>query len=342
MSQLPPLTVKGNKIVTADAETPILLRGVNRSGLEYSSPEPPGSLAKANITETEWDHIVNNWKANIIRIPFNQDWAWQRPGYDAEPYLTVLDTVIEMSARRGAYTVLDLQWLDAVHPKGRNANGTWNFVPSLPDFNSIQLWQQLAFRYRNEPAVLFDIFNEPHHPLPDDETELWGMNDNGIPFPLRSRRVSMREWQPWAVQLVRAIRSQHPDALILVPGIDWSYNLRGFPIRNLEHVVYSAHVYPNKGRQWTKNFGHLAKQAPVFIGEWGGGKEDLEWGRSLLTYMAERELNWTAWSWSDFPRLMESHQPTLFGQVVREALQATETNTPPSTLSTRLQIPGNI
>ena len=325
---LPALSVRDNRIVAAETQAPVLLRGINRSGLEYSSPEGAGSLRNADITEAEWDQIVGVWKANVIRIPFNQAWARQRPGYRAEPYLKALDTVIEMGARRGAYTILDLQWLDAAIPRGYDANGTPNFVPSLPDPHSIQLWQQLASRYRNEPAVIFDIFNEPHHPLPDDSTEIWGMSADGNTFPLRRRRVSLKEWKPWAVQLVLAIRSQHPAALVLVPGVDWAFNLRGYPIKELEGVVYSTHVYPNKGNGWNKAFGHLAGSVPVFVGEWGGSDEDVEWGRSLLAYMANHELSWTAWSWSDFPRLIQpstaiAPQPTLFGKIVQEALEAT-------------------
>ena len=41
-------------------------------------------------------------------------------------------------------------------------------VAPTPDANSSVLWRTLAERYRDEPAVLFDLFNEPHDPLDDD------------------------------------------------------------------------------------------------------------------------------------------------------------------------------
>jgi endoglucanase len=322
---LPPLSVAGNRIADAGTGEPVLLRGVNRSGLEYSSPEGAGSLQNAGITEAEWDQIVTVWKANVIRIPFNQDWASERPGYDAEPYLAALDAVIEMSARRGAYTILDLEWLDATTPRGRNSNGSINFVPALPDAISLQLWRQLASRYRDEPAVLFDILNEPHEPLPDDRTPLWTIDASGTLAPLPRRRVTLAEWQPWAVQLALAIRSQHPDALLLVSGLNWGYDLSSYPIADLDNVVYSTHVYPNKGRRWDRSFGDLAERFPVFVGEWGGSDGDLAWGHSLLQYMSDHQLGWAAWSWCDHPRLIEpasSYQPTRFGSLVQEALQS--------------------
>ncbi len=136
---LPRLTVQGNRIVNADTLTPVWLRGVNRPGLEYSGP-----LGEAGITESEFDVMVTGWGANIVRIPFNQEWALCREGYDAEPYLAALDRVIRLAAERGAYTLLDLQWLDASRVRGYTKDGRPNFVAPLPDLDSISLWRQLV------------------------------------------------------------------------------------------------------------------------------------------------------------------------------------------------------
>jgi hypothetical protein len=319
---LTPLFTGGTAIVDAGSGMPVLLRGVNRSGLEYSSPDGPGSLAKAGVTEAEMDELVGGWRANIIRVPFNQDWALRRDGYDPEPYLEAIDAVIEMAARRGAYTLLDLQWLDAVTPRGSTNTGAINFVPPLPDGNTVTLWTQLAERYAGEPAVLYDIFNEPHDVLPGDPVPLLGVTADGQTYSLESRRVTVREWQPWVVVIVSAIRSQNERALIFVPGTDWGYDLRGYPIDEFDGLVYSTHVYRGKGLNWNEAFGELSTYAPVFAGEWGGGEGDLEWGRDLAQYLSERGIGWTAWSWSDRPRLVEASEgvflPTRFGELVRD------------------------
>jgi endoglucanase len=309
---LPRLTVDGNRIIEEQSRRPILLRGVNRSGLEYSSPDGAGSVSKASLDKRDFDEMVCEWHANIVRLPFNQEWALSREGYDAEPYLTALDYAVRNAAQRGAYTLLDLQWLDASTPCGTLPDGTANFVPCLPNTNSIQLWMQLATRYRDEPAVLFDIFNEPHHPLPDD--------------PAARTRVTMDIWQSWAAALIEAIRRKHASALIFVPGINWAFDLRGHPLKGVEDVVYSTHVYPGKGRNWDAAFGHLCCDVPVFAGEWGGRAKDIEWGRELLEYMSTRNMGWTAWSWSDEPRLVErsesgEYRPTEFGLLVKNALE---------------------
>jgi hypothetical protein len=315
----------------------VLLRGINRSGLEYADPGEHGFLRSAGISESEIDYIVRVWGANVLRIPFNQGWALEgRAGFPAAAYLEGIDRIVFWAARAGAYTLLDLHWLDADIPRGRNADGSCNRVPALPNAASIDVWRILAERYKSEPAVLFDIFNEPHHPLPGDD--------------MPERRVTMAEWQPWARRLVHAIRDSHPRALVFVPGVSWAYDLRGLPLTVsddssdvFQDVVYSTHVYPWCGRAlgrrrfgwrrdrlpaWREAFGSLARSAPVFIGEWGGAFEDLRWGEWLARYARWLGIGWTAWSWSDRPRLVVDaqagrYEETPFGRLVRRHLRST-------------------
>ena len=130
----------------------------------------------------------------------------------------------------------------------------------------------------------------------------------------------MTEWGPWAELLIDTIREEAPDALVFVSGTNWAYDLRGFPL-NRENLVYSTHVYRNKGEEWFGAFGYLAGHVPVFAGEFGGGDQDLEWGTELLDYFDELGMGWTAWSWSDHPHLVDGlGEPTAFGRLVRERL----------------------
>jgi endoglucanase len=192
------LSVSGNILRNSQTGRQVTLKGVVRSGLEYSSPDDGGSLLKAGITTQEIQEMAGAWGAKIIRLPFNQEWALRAEGYNPEPYLAALDFVIEGAAALGTYTLLDLQWLDSRTPRGSNNDGTINFVPPLPNVESIELWRRLAVRYAEEPAVLFNMFNEPHDAASDDPVPLLGIDESGLTFPLSSRQVSMAEWQPWA------------------------------------------------------------------------------------------------------------------------------------------------
>src|SRR5688572_32874906 len=112
-SGLARLAISGRQIVT-DAGQPISLRGVNRSGLEYAEPGALGFLESCGLSEAEVCWIVREWRANILRIPFNQDWALNGRGtFSPAEYLDSIDRVIFWASRAGAYTLLDLQWLDA-------------------------------------------------------------------------------------------------------------------------------------------------------------------------------------------------------------------------------------
>ncbi len=347
---LPRLAVSGRAIVDAVTRRAVCLRGVNRSGLEYAEPGNVGFLGSAGISEPEISVMVRDWGANVIRIPFNQDWVLNgRGAFGASAYLDAIDRVIDWTSRAGAYTILDLQWLDADVPHGRNADGSFNRVPPLPTVDSIRVWRTLSARYKDETAVLFDVLNEPHDPMRGDAMSLEGIRDDGTTFPLEPRHVTMAVWQPWARQLVRAIRAEHPDSLVFVAGVRWAYDLRGMPLTVADgsaeafaNVVYNTHVYPWCGRpswvrqrarwfapgqslSWRAAFGELSRTVPVFVGEWGGGPEHVRWGATLVRYLSRLGLGWTAWSWSDYPRLVidaqsQRYDPTDFGGLVRRSL----------------------
>jgi hypothetical protein len=313
---LPRLATAGNRIIEVETSRGVLLRGVNRSGMEYSEPDHEGFASAAGICGAELRHIARAWRANIVRIPINQDWVLRgRGGHPAATYLRDLDRIVRWAASNGMYTLLDLQWLDADRPFGANRQ----FVPPLPNPESTGMWEQLALRYRDEAAVLFDVFNEPHDRMLDDPYPLWRadgtMEDPG------KHRVTMADWAPWARKLIDAIRGPHPESLIFVSGLNWGYDLRGFPLDRRE-LVYSTHVYRNKGTDWDGAFGNLALAYPVFAGEWGGRDGDLEWGQRLAAYFDARGIGWTAWSWADQPHLVNRYPSTRFGEIVRNRLAA--------------------
>ncbi len=273
-----------------------MLRGVNRSGFEYSTTAIPNIDLDA----------FQLWGANVVRLPFNQEWA-----LEDEAYLTTIDNAINGLADRGMYSILDLQWFDNYFARGYDSQGNANYVPCLPSKTSVAAWDKLSARYAANPNVLYDIFNEPHDPLPGD--------DPAIP-----EQVTPDVWIPWAIRLVEAIRRNAPDAVILVPGVNWAYDLSAYPIEDLEGVVYSTHVYPNKGLDWDRAFGGLSAVAPVFAGEWGGGDDDLDWGWDLASYFSARNIGWTAWSWTDYPPLTQNGVPTPFGDLVKSLLSPQE------------------
>jgi hypothetical protein len=339
---LPPLAVRGARLIRADTGEAVRLRGVNRSGLEYADPGPGGSGPDAFLDSVAFDEAdlrrIAGWGATVVRVPFTQAFVLGgRRAATAGDYLAALDRVVDWAAAAGLYALLDLQWIDAETPHGIGTDGSVNRVPPLPDAGSIETWRVLAARYRDRPSVLFDLFNEPHTPIAGDDSPLVGVRPDGGLWRLPARVVGMDEWQPWALRLIDEIRAVHARSVVFVSGVRWAYDLRGFPLRRrsghlVEQVVYSTHVYPwvrvgwpgrRLEREWHHAFGHLASAVPVFAGVWGGGEADLDWGRRLLAYLERRTVGWTAWSWCDWPRLVCADAratPTPFGTIVRAGM----------------------
>ena len=72
---LPPLCTWGDRIVVAQTGESVILRGVNRSALEYSEPADGDFLSSAGLSWFDVREIVQSWGANVIRLPINQDWV---------------------------------------------------------------------------------------------------------------------------------------------------------------------------------------------------------------------------------------------------------------------------
>lgn len=340
MSALPWLTTAGNHIVSVEDERVVVLRGINRSGLEYAVPIGGDFLAGAGLSFSDIEEIVQGWGARVVRIPFSQSRVLD--GSTSAAYLHALDTVIDWTASCGAYTLLDLQWLDPAVAYGSTSDGSINRIAPLPSPASYETWRVLAERYRDTPAVLFDIYNEPHSRLPGDPHVPTAVRVDGSEYPLLHGRVTARVWRHVAARLVRIIKAVHPRVLIFVSGVSWGYDLRGVPFDSGDGVdptgiVYAAHVYPSSmfergggraahgPRAWDRAFGWLGAGAPVCVTEFGGGAGDLEWGGRLLEYLQAKAIGWLAWSWSDAPHLVgaeEPRRPTAFGALVRAALES--------------------
>ena len=320
------LITVGNHIAHASTMQPVVLRGVNRSGLEYSAPGPVGFLAAAGISKAEIEEIVFGWQAKVIRLPFNQEWVLHGfENYSGEDYMTALDTVIDWAASLGAYTILDLHWLDISTVFGHTADGRTNHVPPLPNPETIALWRTLAQRYKDEAAVIFDLLNEPHSLLEDDSNPVFLVNESGDLRESSAQVIEANEWLPWASRLISEVRSIGNDSLLFVSGLDWGYDLSGLKVA-AQNIVFSTHVYPNRRpKDWQRAFGRTAAVAPVFVAEWGGGNGDLDWGARFISFLNATGLGWASWSWTDQPYLVGNAQtadysPTRFGSMVRREL----------------------
>jgi len=319
MAQQPSVTrelkVSGNKLVTATGET-VRLQGVNVCSLEWS--------AKGEQVERSVKVALKEWKANAIRLPVhNGFWFGRGKGKsgpnDAEAYRQIVDQVIKMAAGQGAYVILDLHLYGA------------------PKEEAAEFWKDAAARYANNPAVLFDLYNEPG----GISWELW---KNGGPLEVKKKgSTEVETVQVVGMQaLVDAVRSTGAENLIIAGGINHAYDLSGILTGSgLQDpsghgIMYATHFY-NWHKGWAEKFLALADKYPILVGEFGADVKKMSfvpaknqespdtWVPDALGMVQKYGLNWTAFSLHPkaTPVLIKdwNYEPTPFwGQHVKAAL----------------------
>jgi cysteinyl-tRNA synthetase len=245
----------------------VLLRGV--------AIADPHSIGK----EFRLDHvdlIAREWKANCLRIPVHPG-HWKKHG--AAAYDTLLDGLIDACGRNRLYAVVDY------HGMGNLKTGKAD--RDKPEYDSSMdlaraFWKHIAARHKDKPWVLYELFNEP----------------SGI---------SWRDLRPLLADLLGIVRASAPEAVVIVPSPDWTFDLRGAAAEPLEgtNLLYAWHVYPNRATAWPEIEKASRGKLPVIVTEWGfdlngdavtRGNTDA-YALPFLNALEDQRIHWTAWVW---------------------------------------------
>ena len=335
-SQLTPLKVEGTKILDGTNKR-VHLRGVNVPSLEWSRNGEGHILDTVQVA-------LKDWHVNIIRLPLAQDsWFGKMPDQTdgGAAYRALVRQIVELCAAKNCYVILDLHWNDA----GEWGQNIGQHV--MPDENSRLFWKSAATEYKNHPAVIFDLYNEPH----DVTWDIW--RDGGT--VTESDAKGSRTYKAVGMQaLLDAIRETGAKNVALIGGLNWAYDLDGILAdRQLKDktgrgVMYANHAYPQKKEsvaKWTTRMETATKTLPVFIGEFGSdpgggvGETGESWVRHVLQVIHDHDWDWTAWNLHPdaTPRLVSNwkYEPTAhFGVWVKQALDGTLAHyTPPDPAS---------
>src|SRR5271168_3265754 len=164
----PPVTVSvsGNHLVNADGQT-IRLFGVDRSGTEYACEQGWGIFDGPSDAASV--AAMASWHINAVRIPMNEGcWLdeyttandpYAQSGnpipYEGTAYQTAIANYVTLLHSYGIAAILDLSALDA--PDGLD-------VPPMADSQySPPFWSSVALYFKNDPGVIFDLYNEPNN-----------------------------------------------------------------------------------------------------------------------------------------------------------------------------------
>ncbi|MHA3770404.1 glycoside hydrolase family 5 protein [Verrucomicrobiota bacterium sgz303538] len=319
------LHVEGTKVLAKDGK-PVWLQGVNVVSLEWSAEGE--QVMKAALVATE------QWNANIIRLPVAPKWWFGRgPGQKdgGAAYRQRVDDVINLVANRGKYLLLDLHQFGA------------------PRQEHVDFWKDAAAKYKNHPAVLFDLFNEPH----GMSWEVWrnggevaekkkpGEEDAFLSAEEKAKIAEARH-SIGMQRLLETVRETGARNVVLVGGLDYAYDLSGIANgyaldeKGGNGIILSTHIYPWK-KGWADKVLIVADKFPILVGEVGAGAKKMEWlpvdvqedavtwVPEMLGFIQKYKLHWTAFSFHPKagPPMLEdwSYKPNAaWGVFVKRAL----------------------
>jgi len=329
-AKLPPLHTKGNQILD-DKNRPVRLNGVNVACMEWSSDGEGHMLKTVEVA-------VKEWKSNIVRLPMSQDrWFGHGPEQKdgGKSYRELVKKAVDYCAANGAYIMLDLHW-NNVGEWGKNIG-----QHQMPDMYSVDFWKEVGALYKNNPAVIYDLYNETH----DITWYVWlnggEVNETRGPGARQGAFKPVKYKTPGMQKLLDVIRATGARNLIVAGGLDWAYDLSGFlkgytltDTKDGQGVVYACHAYPIKGDTIDQHLAKLDKalpHVPVILSEFGANNpratadKPNAWVERCLAEWEKRNCNWVAWDLHPAagPTLISGwdYKPTpSFGSLVKDHL----------------------
>lgn len=253
------LQVSGTQLCNERGEA-VILRGMSSHGIQWF----PQFLNRDCIKTT-----ADNG-ANVFRVAMYTS----ENGYIANPPLKhTLINAVDTAISLDMYVIIDWHILQDGNPKTYQEQAKAFFT-------------EMAQRYKGNPAVLYEICNEPNGSV------TW-----------------QDDVKPYAEELISAIRAIDEKAVILIGSSTWSQDLHlvaQSPIA-ATNIMYTCHFYAGTHTNWLRSriADALAQNIPIFITEWGtsdasgSGGVYLEESARWLEFLNTNRISWANWSYCD-------------------------------------------
>ncbi len=254
------LQVKGTQLCNQNGE-PVVLRGMSSHGMQWYGP-----FASSGAIRTTADY-----GANLFRIAMYTS----ENGYLSNPsqIKTQVFAAADAAVKNDMYVIIDWHILSDGNPM-THLNEAKTF------------FDEASLRYRDSPAVLYEICNEPNGNV------TW---QNDI--------------KPYAEQLVATIRKNDPNGVILIGSGQWCQNIldpANDPVSG-QNLMYTCHFYAGTHGSWLRDriTEAMNKGIPIFISEFGTSAADGNGGVFLneakiwLDFLDSKNISWANWSLCD-------------------------------------------
>jgi hypothetical protein len=307
--------VVGNHLVDGNGHV-VRLLGVDRPGMGVLNSD--GSCVDFNVSGSpnEIDAMAN-WHINAVRIPLNEDcWLGINGATSATAgpvYQAALHAYVSALHQHGMYAILDLH---------RSAPG---IIPStdlqaMPDADHAPVfWSSVASSFKNDAAIVFDLFNEPHlaNVLPAG-SNYWACWLSGCTVPTlysNGQATSFSYQAAGMQQLVNAVRSTGAIQPLMLEGLNYANSLTPVPsdpsagwltytpVDSAHQLMASVHVYNEAVgcvnlTCWNQQYVPVAAQYPVVTGEFGEADCAQGFMDQYMQFADANGISYLAWSWS--------------------------------------------
>lgn len=253
------LQVIGTQLCNEAGEA-VVLRGMSSHGIQWF----PQFLSRDIIKST------SDRGANLFRVAMYTD----EGGYISNPSMKqrLIDTV-DTAISLDMYAIIDWHILHDGNPNTYKEQAKAFFT-------------EMAQRYKDNPAVIYEICNEPNGNVS------WS-----------------KDVKPYAEEIIETIRAIDPSAVILVGSPTWSQDLHEVakdPIK-VDNIMYTCHFYAGTHTGWLRDRISSAMQQglPVFVSEWGtsdasgSGGVYLDEAQRWIDFMNQNNISWANWSLCD-------------------------------------------
>ncbi|MFR9798824.1 cellulose binding domain-containing protein [Streptomyces sp. MS06] len=332
----PALHVSGNELVDADG-APHRLLGVNRSGGEFMCVQGYG-IWDGPVDDAAIQAIAD-WHANTVRVPLNEE-CWLGlsnvdPAYAGDNYVAAVQDLVTRLEAHDLTPVLELHWSWGQYTG--NSAGCSDVHATcqkpMPDARySPSFWHSVASTFADDPAVVFDLFNEPY---PDratsTATQAWECWRDGGSCPGIDYEVAGMQ------DLVDSIRSAGSTNPILVGGLAYANDLSQWltyrPQDPAGDLAAAYHVYNfntcASESCWNTTLAPVAAQVPLVAGEIGENTCSHSFVDRVMQWFDDRDLSYLGWTWNTWdcssgPSLISDYDgtPTSYGAGLHDHLAA--------------------
>jgi hypothetical protein len=318
--------VAGDTLINGQNKV-IRLLGFDASNTESQCVHSGHSVAGGNPLNAAEAEDIASWKANAVRVPLNEN-CWlglngitingETTAASAATYQAAIENWVTALNNAGIIAILDLHW---AAPGTNVSNQQW---PMADEDHAPAFWTSVASTFKSNPAVIFNLFNEPYlgNSNATTSTPAWTCWLNGCTTTFTGTingvaNTSAAYTTAGMQQLVSTIRATGATQPLLLGGLGYSGDPCGLDGKNgstaactevanmptdpLKQLIVSYHNYfgfCSSTTCWNTTLQAIhAANLPMVTDEFGEADCAVTHMNTYMDWADQNNQSYMAWSW---------------------------------------------